>query len=79
MKYVVTAWKDGNEKKYVEAKTKSEANKIALKMIGGHYGFATDAVDICEVDEEWRLHSKTIYTLCGRTWTKAHYYIGEDE
>lgn len=77
--YKLTGWKNGNEKKYVRAKTENEADKIAFKMISGRYGFNADAVDICELDKEGRLHSKTIYTLCGRNCVKTNYYIGEDD
>ena len=48
-------------------------------MIAGHYGFLPDAVDINEMDDELRLHSKTAFTLWNGKWEMDYQYIGEDE
>ena len=77
--YLITAWKNDTAKKTIEVKTKSEANKTANKMIAGHYGFLPDAVDINEMDDELRLHSKTAFTLWNGKWDMDYQYIGEDE
>lgn len=78
-KYLVIAWKNGATKKTIEVKIKSEASKIANKMIAGHYGFSPDSVDINEMDDELRLHSKTAFTLWNGKWEKCCQYIEEDE
>ena len=77
MKYIyeIQCWKDGRPVKHDKAKTKSKANKLALR-----YREAADAIDICEVtEEEGYLHTKTTHTLWDGTWEVETHYIGEDD
>jgi hypothetical protein len=79
--YWITAWKNGSPVKSITSvNSKKEAMKIANKLIAGHYGFSCDAVDVDELSvDEWKMHSKTAFTLINRKWEKGYTYIGEDE
>lgn len=79
--YWITAWKNGSPVKTITSvNSKKGAMNIASKLVAGHYGYSCDAVDVDELTaDEWKLHSKTAFTLINGKWEKDCAYIGEDE